>query len=60
MAPRQQRMWPRRIKVRLQTQPSGAPIYQGALDCMVKTLRKEGVRGLFKVGFGRRANAPGA
>eukprot|EP01132_Coremiostelium_polycephalum_P006246 gene6246-7777_t len=36
------------IKVRLQTQPVGAPIYSGAVDCFTKTLQKEGFLGLYK------------
>ena len=36
------------IKVRLQTQPSAAPIYSGAFDCVKKTLQWEGVGGLYK------------
>eukprot|EP00243_Klebsormidium_subtile_P003104 TRINITY_DN16251_c0_g1_i1.p1 TRINITY_DN16251_c0_g1~~TRINITY_DN16251_c0_g1_i1.p1 ORF type:complete len:345 (+),score=44.03 TRINITY_DN16251_c0_g1_i1:446-1480(+) len=52
------------IKVRLQTQPdvsvataarsageastSGAGLYKGPMDCLKRTLQKEGVRGLFK------------
>ncbi|XP_070558870.1 mitochondrial carnitine/acylcarnitine carrier protein-like [Ptychodera flava] len=40
------------IKVRLQTQsnrPHGrSPMYKGMVDCAVKSIRSEGVRGLFK------------
>ncbi|KOS14231.1 mitochondrial ornithine carrier protein [Malassezia pachydermatis] len=36
------------VKVRLQTQPHDAPHYTGALDCFQKTIRYEGVRGLFR------------
>ena len=40
------------MKVRLQTQPAGKPLYKGLLDCFVKTLKNEGVGGLYK-GVGR-------
>ncbi|XP_076056587.1 carnitine/acylcarnitine carrier protein colt, mitochondrial isoform X2 [Oratosquilla oratoria] len=40
------------IKVRLQTQPKPEPgqslLYKGTWDCASKTVRKEGVRGLYK------------
>jgi solute carrier family 25 (mitochondrial carnitine/acylcarnitine transporter), member 20/29 len=36
------------IKVRLQTQSTAAPIYNGAFDCLKKTLQWEGVGGLYK------------
>ncbi|XP_023161536.1 congested-like trachea protein isoform X3 [Drosophila hydei] len=40
------------IKVRLQTMPRPAPgekpLYSGTLDCATKTIRNEGVRGLYK------------
>lgn len=40
------------IKVRLQTMPKPAPgqspLYKGTLDCAMKTIRKEGVLGLYK------------
>ncbi|VDM33494.1 unnamed protein product [Hydatigera taeniaeformis] len=40
------------IKVRLQTmprvKPGETPMYRGAVDCAVKTIKKEGVRGLYK------------
>lgn len=40
------------IKVRLQTQPmpkpGEAPQFKGVIDCAAKTIRHEGVRGLFK------------
>lgn len=36
------------VKVRLQTQPSVNPIYNGAIDCVKKTLQWEGVPGLYK------------
>lgn len=43
------------VKVRLQTQPSDrTPMFHGALDCVRKTYRKEGAKGLFRV----RAYAP--
>ncbi|SAM07844.1 hypothetical protein [Absidia glauca] len=37
------------VKVRLQIQPTHQPHYTGALDCITRTLRHEGVKGLFKV-----------
>ncbi|EFA83131.1 mitochondrial substrate carrier family protein [Heterostelium album PN500] len=36
------------IKVRLQTQPVGAPLYSGTLDCLKKTIAEEGFAGLYK------------
>ena len=40
------------IKVRLQTmptpQPGQSPLYRGTWDCFVKTLKLEGIRGLYK------------
>jgi len=37
------------IKTRLQYQKSGGPvIYKGMIDCLMKILRKEGVRGLYR------------
>lgn len=39
------------IKVRLQTMPTGAgqtPLYNGMIDCARKTIRNEGVTGLYK------------
>ena len=40
------------IKVRLQTQPKPSPgeppLYTSAVDCTVKTIRNEGIRGLYK------------
>ncbi|KAK5615199.1 hypothetical protein CRENBAI_004481 [Crenichthys baileyi] len=40
------------IKVRLQTQPKPKPgeslLYAGTIDCLKKTLAKEGVKGLYK------------
>ena len=41
------------LKVRLQTQPVDRPVYKGLLDCFVKTMRWEGIGGLYK-GVGRR------
>ncbi|KYR00355.1 mitochondrial substrate carrier family protein [Tieghemostelium lacteum] len=36
------------IKVRLQTQPVGAPVYSGTMDCLKKTIASEGFWGLYK------------
>eukprot|EP01133_Synstelium_polycarpum_P005928 gene5928-6867_t len=36
------------IKVRLQTQPVGAPLYSGTVDCFKKTVAAEGFAGLYK------------
>ena len=36
------------LKVRLQTQPVHNPIYKGVVDCFFKTLKWEGVGGLYK------------
>lgn len=36
------------LKVRLQTQPTNPRIYDGVLDCLQKTLKWEGVGGLYK------------
>ncbi|XP_078393872.1 mitochondrial carnitine/acylcarnitine carrier protein-like [Cetorhinus maximus] len=40
------------IKVRLQTQPKALPgralLYQGAIDCLRKTVANEGLLGLYK------------
>jgi len=36
------------VKVRLQTQPTNPPKYNGGLDCFRKTLAEEGVKGLYK------------
>lgn len=36
------------LKVRLQTQPTHAPIYNGLIDCFIKTLKWEGIGGLYK------------
>ena len=40
------------LKVRLQTQPIDRPVYTGLLDCFVKTMKWEGIGGLYK-GVGR-------
>ena len=40
------------LKVRLQTQPVHKPIYTGLTDCFFKTLKWEGIGGLYK-GVGR-------
>ena len=40
------------LKVRLQTQPVGRPVYNGLVDCFIKTLKWEGIGGLYK-GVGR-------
>jgi solute carrier family 25 carnitine/acylcarnitine transporter 20/29 len=36
------------LKVRLQTQPTDKPIYNGLVDCFKKTIKWEGVQGLYK------------
>ncbi|KAI8343302.1 putative mitochondrial ornithine carrier protein [Chlamydoabsidia padenii] len=36
------------VKVRLQIQPTNRPHYTGAVDCITRTVRQEGVKGLFK------------
>ena len=36
------------LKVRLQTQPMDKPIYNGVVDCVKKTIKWEGVSGLYK------------
>ena len=36
------------LKVRLQTQPVDVPVYRGLADCFVKTMKWEGVGGLYK------------
>ena len=36
------------LKVRLQTQPVHSPVYSGLVDCFVKTLKWEGIGGLYK------------
>lgn len=36
------------LKVRLQTQSVANPVYSGLRDCFIKTLRWEGVGGLYK------------
>ena len=35
------------LKVRLQTQPVHNPVYKGLWDCVVKTLKWEGIGGLY-------------
>ena len=35
------------LKVRLQTQPSDKPVYKGLSDCFFKTLKWEGIGGLY-------------
>jgi len=42
------------LKVRLQTQPINNPIYSGLADCFYKTLKWEGISGLYK-GVGKSA-----
>ena len=36
------------IKTRMMNQPKNAPLYAGPLDCVAKTVRSEGVGGLYK------------
>ena len=36
------------LKVRLQTQPTHNPVYSGLTDCFLKTLKWEGIGGLYK------------
>ncbi|KAK9817888.1 hypothetical protein WJX72_003792 [[Myrmecia] bisecta] len=36
------------VKVRLQSQPMDKPIYDGAMDCVKKTIKWEGPQGLYK------------
>jgi len=36
------------LKVRLQTQPVNKPVYSGLIDCFFKTLKWEGIGGLYK------------
>jgi len=36
------------LKVRLQTQPINNPVYSGLADCFYKTLKWEGIGGLYK------------
>jgi hypothetical protein len=38
----------RALQVRLQTQPQDKPLYTGLVDCLRKTLKNEGVGGLYK------------
>lgn len=36
------------VKVKLQTQSASAPLYKGPIDCIAKTARQQGIRGLFR------------
>jgi len=36
------------LKVRLQTQPVDKPIYRGLTDCFIKTMKWEGIGGLYR------------
>jgi len=36
------------LKIRLQTQSFTKPVYTGLIDCFVKTLKWEGIGGLYK------------
>ena len=36
------------LKVRLQTQPVDRPVYRGVVDCFMKTMKWEGIGGLYK------------
>lgn len=42
------------LKVRLQTQPVDKPVYKGLFDCFVKTMKWEGIGGLYK-GVGEKS-----
>lgn len=41
------------LKVRLQTQPVHNPVYKGLVDCFLKTMKWEGIGGLYK-GVGKQ------
>lgn len=45
------------LKVRLQTQPVHKPVYNGLIDCFVKTIKWEGIPGLYK-GIGNIKQSP--
>ena len=47
----------RSAQVRLQTQPVNKPLYNGLLDCFLKTVRQEGLGGLYR-GVGMSAMDP--
>lgn len=36
------------LKIRLQTQPQDKPVYSGLIDCFQKTIKWEGISGLYK------------
>ena len=36
------------VQVRLQTQPTVNPVYNGVLDCVSKTAKWEGIGGFYK------------
>ncbi|RUS27124.1 mitochondrial carrier domain-containing protein [Jimgerdemannia flammicorona] len=36
------------VKVRLQTQPLENPTYKGPVDCLTRTLKQEGIKGLYR------------
>ena len=46
------------VKVRLQTQSMAKPVYSGAIDCFKKTLKWEGIPGLYKVRGHALGNEP--
>ena len=39
---------PGQIKTRMMNQPKDKPLYSGPIDCVAKTVRAEGIGGLYK------------